>query len=254
MKSQAFTWDAYREILLAGIANDYTFLTFDQIGKEQSSYSCLIRHDIDNEMWSCGQMSSLEKELGISSTYFLMPRSTSYNLFCVESLQVVEHILRDGHKIGLHFMGELKEEYAENELIEEIIDEVTWLEKEFGTIISAVSFHQPSRHMIERPIFLKHLINTYHRGQMGDYFYVSDTNMTWKHEEPLDIFIQKIYPRFQLLVHPMWWTAEPLSVIGKWEKVFQDNGRTVIHHWQQRERSLQGTDLMHLVSATEVHQ
>lgn len=242
-----FTLKAYEEILIAGLQSGYEFLTFDQIGKEKTPYSCLLRHDIDSELWATHSLSLIEKRLGISSTYFLMTRSTAYNLFCVESLRAVEQLLKDGHSLGLHFMGELTESDSNALIIEKITKEKSWLEKEFGVVVEVVSFHQPSKQILENPITINQLINTYNKAQMRDYFYMSDTNMIWRHVHPQTAFQERIYPRLQLLTHPMWWTETSLSMKEKWSTVFGNNSHVLIKHWKERERSLEAIDLMDLI-------
>lgn len=244
--TNSFTLETYHEILKKGLESGYEFLTFDQIDKESGNYSCILRHDIDSELWSCNAFSTLEKSLGIRSTYFLMTRSTAYNLFCIESLRIVEQLLKDGHSLGLHFMGELTEGDDEKVLINKIEKETKWIENEFGVKIASVSFHQPSRVILDNPVFVNDLINTYNKIQMRDYFYISDTNMIWKHEHPKEVFQYRIYPRLQLLTHPIWWTEKPQSLKEKWLNVLNYNNQQLVGHWKQRERSLQEIDFEEL--------
>lgn len=77
---------------------------FDQIGKEQHPRSCLLRHNIDSELWLTIPMANIETFLNIQATYFVMTRSTAYNLFCLESLRTIELLLKGGHHIALHYM------------------------------------------------------------------------------------------------------------------------------------------------------
>ncbi len=188
-------------------------------------------------------MLDIERSLGVKATYFLMTRSTAYNLFSVEARAIVERILRDGHKIGLHFMSERCEEKGVEYIVDEVLRETRWLEQEFGTTVDAVSFHQPTPDIIKKQIGFPRLINTYNSAQTSPYFYVSDTNMTWRHEHPVEIFSRNLYDRLQLLIHPMWWTVEPISTLEKWRNVLRMNQRMVIEHWQSRERTLANVDL-----------
>ena len=73
---------------------------------------------------------------------------------------------------------------------------------------------------------------------MGNYFYISDSNMIWRHQHPKEIFAHYIYPRVQLLIHPMWWTATHMSLKEKWLTVLNYNRKAVIKHWKKRERTL----------------
>lgn len=243
MSDTGFELASYDRILQAALQSGYEFLSFEQIGKESSVYSCLLRHDIDSELLGCGGMLDVEYSLGVRATYFLMTRSTAYNLFSVEAAAIVERILRDGHRIALHFMGERCEGKSVGYVIDEVLREARWLQQEFGSSVEAVSFHQPTRAILDAQIVVPGLVNTYNASQLEPYFYVSDTNMIWRHEHPVDIFSRKIYPRLQLLTHPIWWTHVPLGTLDKWRNVLKVNRKAMIDHWQSRERTLVGANL-----------
>ncbi|MEW6769039.1 MAG: hypothetical protein AB1342_13510 [Pseudomonadota bacterium] len=240
----AFDLKSYEAVLRAGLDGGYKFVSFGDIGKERADRSCLLRHDVDSELLGCGGMLDVEKSLGIKATYFLMTRSTAYNLFSVEGTAMVARMLRDGHSISLHFMGERCEGKSAEFVVDEVQRETRWLESEFGTGIEAVSFHQPTQTILDAQIAFPGLVNTYNAAQMSPYFYVSDTNMNWRHDHPLDIFARAIHPRLQLLIHPMWWTPQPLDMLDKWRKVLRDNRQAVVDHWQSRERTLANVKLI----------
>jgi hypothetical protein len=172
-----------------------------------------------------------------------MTRATNYNLFSVEGIRTVEQLLALGHEIGLHFMGELLKDRREPELVSSVLEEVSWLERQFGTKIKAVSFHQPTREILEGDLTIGELVNTYSRTQLREYFYVSDTNMQWRHEHPFEMFSRRLHPRIQLLIHPIWWTEVPLPVTEKWLEALRAQNAAVIAHWEQRERTLQSGEL-----------
>ena len=243
MRDDDFLLSGYERILRAALDGGYAFASFSDIGRDAASKTCLLRHDIDSELLGCASMLAVERALGVRATYFLMIRSTAYNLFSVEGRAMVERILAGGHRIGLHFMGELCENDAPATLAQKVRREADWLEAEFGQQIDAVSFHQPSRAVLDGEVRVPGLVNTYNRSQMGEYFYVSDTNMQWRHEHPVEIFGGTLYPRLQLLIHPMWWPARPRTLAQRWLDVLRVNDRAVLHHWQKRERTLAGMNL-----------
>jgi hypothetical protein len=242
MISSGFELASYKDILQTGLGSGYQFVSFSDIGKEGGPRTCLLRHDVDSELLGCDGMLDVERSLGVTSTYFLMIRSTAYNLFSVEATAMVSRMLRDGHRIGLHFMGERCEGKSISHVVDEVLREATWLKQEFGVEIEAVSFHQPTKEILEAQVVVPGLINTYNASQMRSYFYVSDTNMSWRHEHPAEIFAQGIYERLQLLIHPMWWTVKPVDTLEKWRNVLCTNRRVVINHWRSRERTLADVD------------
>lgn len=239
-----FDLAAYRRLLQAAKAANYSFDAFSSIQPAQSGRSCLLRHDIDSELLGCGPFLDIERELGVQATYFVMTRSTAYNLFCAEAVAMIRRIIDEGHWLGLHFMGERVEGKPVQVVRDEVLREVRWLEGEFDVPVRTVSFHQPTQAILDGQIEIPGLINTYNRSQLSDYFYVSDTNMIWRHEHPREIFAQAIYPRLQLLIHPIWWTEKPMAMLDKWRSVLRANQEAVVDHWQSRERTLCNVDLL----------
>lgn len=252
MIPEGFDLAGYRVILESALEGGYQFHFFDEIGRERAIRSCLLRHDIDSELLGCEPLLDVERELGVRATYFLMTRSTAYNLFCVEARAMVGRILADGHQIGLHFMGELCEGESAGRVAEKIEREAEWLRQEFGQQIVAFAFHQPSSSILELDLALPNLVNTYDRRQMDGYFYVSDTNMVWRYEHPLEIFSKAIYKKLQLLIHPMWWVHGNRPTKERWLAVLQENRRAVIDHWRARERTLKDVDLFAAPTGTAV--
>lgn len=248
MAKTGFDLASYENLLRTGLNAGYKFVTFAEIGRENSQRSCLLRHDVDSELLGCDGMLDIERSLGITATYFLMTRSTAYNLFSIEGTAMVARMLRDGHKIGLHFMGERCEGKDVTFVVDQVLREVQWLEQEFGIKTEAISFHQPTQAILSAQIEIPGLANTYNASQMAPYIYVSDTNMEWRRDHPLDIFTQGIYQRLQLLVHPIWWTLQPMTTEEKWIAVLRLNREAVITHWQSRERTLHGKDLIKIAA------
>lgn len=233
-----FLLSSYGEMLRTALEAKYEFVPYGEIGKEGPAATCLLRHDVDAELFQCGAMAELEAELGIRATYFLMTRSTTYNLFSIEGLRMVEKLLASGHDIGLHFMGELHEAGSAQELAAAVKEEAGWLGREFGRRIQAVSFHQPTRAILEGDVRIEGMRNTYSKTDMRDYFYVSDTNMQWRQEHPTAIFSRRLHRRLQLLVHPIWWTEKQLTVPAKWAHALRGHQEAVLTHWEKRERTL----------------
>ena len=139
-----FELRSYGDLLRTGIEAGYKFVSFDEIGKETSPRSCLLRHDIDSELLGCGGMLEVEKSLGVTATYFLMTRSTAYNLFSVEATAMVARILSEVTGLACISWASAAREKAFPSVVEEVLREARWLEQEFGVKAEAVSFHQPT--------------------------------------------------------------------------------------------------------------
>ena len=214
-----FTLDEYRYILTCGMQSGYRFVDFKDLKSNASAPYCVLRHDIDSDLRQAAAMGAVEKEIGVSSTYFLMLHSPIYNLFSRANTSYVSSLLDKGHEIGLHFDELYYASGSTDEMNSQIREEVALLQKTFGTDIQAVSFHQPGRRVLENDISLPDgLLNTYNRNDMSGIHYISDSNMNWQEACPSILLREQRYDRLQLLIHPMWWTPAPMPVETKWNR------------------------------------
>ena len=65
----------------------------------------VLRHDVDMCLERAVAMATVEAELGVSASYFLLVNTEMYNVGSRHARNLVGEILRHGHKIGLHFDG-----------------------------------------------------------------------------------------------------------------------------------------------------
>ncbi|WP_448208560.1 hypothetical protein [Azospirillum sp. sgz302134] len=221
---EAFTLARYAAILRAGLDAGYRFAGFDELAQVRglSTPACLLRHDCDNDLVAALRMARVEAEAGVHSTWFVMPRSALYNLFSPPNAAIVREILALGHRLALHF-DELPFRDATPEVLAAQVErERCWLAEEFGHPVCAVSFHQPSRRVLDNAIILA-CLNTYDRKDMDGFHYLSDSNMNWREGCPGDLFRERRHPKLQLLVHPEWWTDGQMSQADKWRAMLADN-------------------------------
>lgn len=189
----------YRMLLDKFKEYGFSFNYFDNFKDK----SCILRHDIDVSPKLALEMAKLEHKLGVNSTFFFMVRSPFYNLFSRANDNIVRQIIDMGHCIGLHYDEGY---YSKNISLQELVDsEILMLEKKFDTRINVVSFHQPSKKIIDNSIGIKQ-INTYDKSYFRDIKYVSDSNMIFK-DDIIDIITSGVYPKIQVLIHPIWWMA-----------------------------------------------
>lgn len=189
----------YRMLLDKFKEYGFSFNYFDNFKDK----SCILRHDIDVSPKLALEMAKLEHKLGVNSTFFFMVRSPFYNLFSRANDNIVRQIIDMGHCIGLHYDEGY---YSKNISLQELVDsEILMLEKNFDTRINVVSFHQPSKKIIDNSIGIKQ-INTYDKSYFRDIKYVSDSNMIFK-DDIIDIITSGVYPKIQVLIHHIWWMA-----------------------------------------------
>jgi hypothetical protein len=203
-----FTRADYRRLLETALRSGYEFRSFDDRQPEHADARlCLLRHDIDVDMGAAVEMAELEAEVGIRSTYFLMLRSPTYNLLSRANHRLGRRLVELGHWLGLHY----DEGFTPDPLVpltEAVRRESRVLEENFGATVRAVSFHQPAEAVLRGEVRLEGMINTYDREGLGDFEYVSDSNMTWRSATAHQCFEEAIHPRLHLLIHPLWWVSE----------------------------------------------
>ena len=240
-----FNLENYKIILRGALEAGYEFISFKKVLENKDSnklfYSdqglILLRHDIDASLNMALKMASLEKKLNISANYFLMLRSPCYNLLSRYNDSCVEEIAKNGHFLELHYdqgHDEIKG-YSILDTQKSIKNQIKIMEELYSKKINAVSFHQPSKKILNNTIDCDGRINTYDKKLLKNFHYISDSNRKFKPFYKGD-FARKIscrnifnslasfYPRnIQLLIHPMWWVIEGGSTQDVWTSVLRQN-------------------------------
>ena len=210
-----FSYESYKNLLSTGKNCGYSFQTFtpQNINKANSIF---IRHDIDIDLKDALNMAVLEHKMGIKTTYFLMLRSPVYNLFSRENNEYVKQIISLGHQIGLHYdEGYYSDKSKDlNDLIEQ---EVQVMKTMLGVEIPIISFHQPSKRVLNNEVKLTKWLNTYDQEDMKGIYYMSDSNMQFK-ENPVEAIKSKKHDRIQILIHPVWWHKNSISTEEIWAR------------------------------------
>lgn len=220
---QDFTQAAYRNMLQTALDSGYQFGFFDELEDKRHIQTCYLRHDIDVDLKAACKVGSIEADLGIASTYFVMLRSPVYNLFSRANHAFVEQLIEQGHRIALHFDENFSHHFS-IPLAEQIEKELTILKSMFGVDTRVVSFHQPSERILSQTVALSNIVNTYDKDLFQGIHYVSDSNKIWKNEHPTQLFADKKYPYIQLLIHPMWWVLdENLPTREVWRRILVDS-------------------------------
>ena len=231
MQVSEFTYNHYEETL-SEIQKTHSFSNFLNC----SDNDVILRHDVDFSLESSHKMAELEHKLGIQSTFFILFQSEFYNPFSPSSLILLKKILKMNHSLGLHFDESIISENNDEQL-KIIQNEITTMENHFDTLIKTVSVHNPS---INKKPFLKlpsGIVNVYSDQFMKDRKYLSDSVQNWREGCFCKHF--KKYKKMQILIHPIWWTAD-----GK--------------HRTDIMKSLSGGDLdnhkKQVIDAIEIHQ
>ena len=219
-----FTYDYYKEFISC-LHEAYHLTTFQEgkRTKEIDKPLLIMRHDIDMELEAALKMSSLEKDMGIHSTYFFMVRCPLYNVFSSDGSEQVKQILVAGHHFGLHFDCALYEDISVDNLSYYISRECQLLEQFFDHPVDAVSFHRPGRLELSG-VELERWPNSYERVFTEKFDYFSDSRGNWARGDPLrsDAFFKR--KNLHILTHPIWWTAAPMSPYDRLVSLVQQIG------------------------------
>ena len=93
-----FTIIEYRKLLQTIINSHYNNrLLNEHIIKPKKSNSIIIRHDVDRKPHNSLNMSYIEMEMGIVSTYYFRTTSTTFKP------KIISEIVNNGHEIGYHY-------------------------------------------------------------------------------------------------------------------------------------------------------
>jgi len=193
----------YEELLSLFIKHDYTFVKFDKHRKLNNEI--ILRHDVDISISKAYEMSLVEDNLSISSTYFIMLSNPLYNCLDKENYMMISDMIARGHTISLHFdprcyLDIEKGFKKEKEVFETI----------FNVSVDIISFHRPVDkylNCVEQFYGVNHSYQSKFFSEIG---YISDSGGDFLYGHPLksEAFLRK--KSIQLLIHPIWWIqADP---------------------------------------------
>ncbi len=206
-----FTQAGFRNLLRALKANGYRFALYNDRGDDRH---VLWRHDIDVSVHRALHLAEIEAEEGVTSTYFINPRSAFYNFLEPAIIALLRKIKAFGHEIGLHFDADADgiARWAGEQLERAVRRDRSILEAALGEPARVVSWHNPdTSNLLDFDAEeIGGLINAYSARLRRDYVYGSDSNGFWRYK-PMGQVINECHPRLHLLTHPEWWTPEPLT-------------------------------------------
>jgi hypothetical protein len=213
-----FDISSYHGILLEAIELGFAFQTFSEYLDAPLEKVILIRHDVDISLEWALEMSRVEYELGIRTTYFIRVHSTRYNLFDRYNYRRLHELKDKGFEIGVHqevcnFAETADEAFLllkrEKKVIESIL----------GCEVRGVATHLPKHNFIKiTPEVMEKVGFLYEPGSEifnKNALFVSDSNNHWKKYT----FREAIRRSDKVLanIHPVWWIGSinsPESIIN----------------------------------------
>lgn len=215
--AENFSYDYYRK-LLRTLWTNYEVCTLSEYPDCRSNGKrvAVMRHDIDVCIERAVEMARFEHELGIQSTYMVIPDTPLYDIDDARD-QLCE-IADLGHEIGLHC--DLDWETTDDREAEANIDsslslaekkQIEDARRQLESIgigpVTSLSFHQPVDRVLEGPSTIVGMVNAYSWDLMSAY--ISDSAGRWREGAPIERITRSgMADVLQVLTHPVWWAAE----------------------------------------------
>lgn len=176
-----FTLKKYRELCNAMINSGYSLLTLEKYItlKSKPEKYIIIRHDIDIKPDHALRIAEIEKELGISSTYYIRITEEVFKPELINKLSFL------GHEIGYHYEALDKAKGDHEKAIKIFETELTDFRKIYD--VKTIAMHGNSRTKWDNREMWKYydfksfglLGEAYLSVDFDDVTYFSDTARTW---------------------------------------------------------------------------
>lgn len=197
-----FSKEGYIHIINSALDAGYTSTTFRN-ALDAPEKAIILRHDIDLSLKKALELATLEAELGVQGTYFIMVTNDYYSPFNQIGRQQVKDIEALGHEIGLHWDSS---NYP---------DDISAVESQFKNELALLGdvvghkIHSAAQHIpTDSPIFdVESFVNVeaYAQVYRDRFTYVSDSSMKWRDKTPLDLIDSGVDIHF--CSHPIWWVT-----------------------------------------------
>ena len=82
----------YKELLKTFLKQGFNFQKFEDFDINKNC-QVILRHDVDFSVEMAVQMATLEKDLGVKSTYFFLLASDSYNILSDSNIKSIKDVV-----------------------------------------------------------------------------------------------------------------------------------------------------------------
>lgn len=194
----------YKEFVQKALMKNYHFIYYNELGINEREI--ILRHDVDKDLGCALSFAKFEKEIGVKSTYFVMIRNPLYNVMARKNVEILNEIIELGHHIALHFDCNFYKMDSKQEILHFIEKEARILSWIIGKDIQFISFHQPSRELLDEDYAINSIQSVYNKKYYKDIRYIADSLARWHDSSILELIENKNSPaKIQFLSHPFWW-------------------------------------------------
>lgn len=214
-----------RDIKETGVYCDYKDV-LDQ-GREKW---LILRHDIEFSIDRAYELSKVESEEGICSSWFVQITNNAYNAFSEKNIELLRDMHYRGHHIGLHYHRSNSMNGNLEDLKEDIVYQAEVLSKMLNLPIDRFSFHRPLREHLAADLEIPGLINAYGHNffiltddtdKPLEIKYIADSNHQWKYGLATKEYFSQ-YDKIQLLVHPLSWSQDGAEHVENFQDIVRE--------------------------------
>ncbi|MCR4660955.1 MAG: hypothetical protein K5765_03010 [Clostridia bacterium] len=217
MNNDNFTYEFYEKMVIEILKSGYIVKKY--FDAETTDKQCILRHDIDFDIYKSLLLAKLEAKLGVTSTYFVLLKTDFYNPMSKKSIDMLKEIIALGHDIGLHF--DEKSYGDDKDIVEKIKNEVNILSRILDYDVKVVSMHRPSKKTLESNYVIDGLINSYSSHYFNEYKYVSDSRRRWR-EDVNEIIASGKYKNIHILTHAFWYNDTSVDITSSLKSFVND--------------------------------
>lgn len=168
------------------------------------SNGIILRHDVNFDVRAAYNLSLIEKECSVESTFFIMTTCHTYNPLSLANRKMLSEMADNGFEIGLHFDPTVYGGISVKGLKSRVDMEIKILESIVNLEVKSISLHNPSIHG-QYPIF-EGYNNAYHKDIFSDEVYMSDSLMSFSGKSPFEFIKRAKKQPIQILLHPTHYT------------------------------------------------
>ena len=185
----------------------------------------LLRHDVDLCLSKAVLIAEIEHDMGIGATYYIAVDSPLYSLKKGEQVRLVKRIMDLGHEIGLHHINAStgNGNGTSKRRGDDIRSARDRLEQSIGAPIGTISFHRPTRDIMDGPLTVEGMTSAYAKELTGSY--ISDSAGRWRDGDPLHRVRAGSDRLLQVLIHPIWWGEERMDPPDRLQEFFEARTR-----------------------------
>jgi hypothetical protein len=197
------SFSSYRELIQDLRNAGYSAVGFEEARSERRDL--IIRHDVDMCLDRALAMATLEAEIGVHASYFVLLNTEMYNINSHSGQHALREILRLGHGIGLHFDPSAVAPGDVAKMQSAVALECDLLEHRLDRKVSVITFHRPANWLLGYPDLLAGRLHGYLPRFFTDMGYCSDSQGRFRFHHP------RTHPAvvegrgLQLVIHPIWW-------------------------------------------------